>query len=142
MKQYTLNPNLLLALKKIRVVPPHHKLWKALRVSGYKEEVCNWTCTPRANPTSLYKSIELSYQGQKRQWIAVWTLLYHLQLPCTYERRVRSVLVQNTPLWLVYSSMINPEEGSRLLYVMDIAAHHNKSPKPRTPAVKPRESIG
>lgn len=34
---------------------------------------------------------EPNYQGQKRQRIAVWTLLYRLQLPSTYENRVFSV---------------------------------------------------
>lgn len=59
--------------------------------------------------------VELCYQGQKRQRIAVWTLLYRLQLPCTYGRRVRPVLVQNTPWWLELSSMIKPEEEPVLL---------------------------
>ena len=59
--------------------------------------------------------IEPCYQGQKLQGFAVWNLLYPLQLPCTYERRVRSVLVQNTPWWLELSSMIRPEEDPVLL---------------------------
>jgi len=59
--------------------------------------------------------VEHCYQGQKRQRIAVWTLLYRLQLPCTYERRVRPVLVQITPRWLELSSMTRPEKDFALL---------------------------
>ena len=61
--------------------------------------------------------VERYYQGQKRHGIAVWNLLNPLQLPDTYECRVHPVHVQLTSLWLLdSSSMIKPEEESRLLW--------------------------
>ena len=61
--------------------------------------------------------------GQKRQRIAVWSLLYRLQLPSTYESRIHSVQHSQPRNGSSISSKIRPEEEDTSYY-----CYHKLSP--------------